>query len=208
MRVLFAPDAFKGTIDAADAAQALADGWLDVRPGDETVILPLADGGEGTLDAVARGVPDAVRRPIAGVSEPDGRAVDSSWLLLPDGTALVELASVSGLPLLDAPDPLGAHTAGLGTVIADALHTGATAARQLSSVIARYSKVDLLCLDEFGYANPDKKGSKLLFRIFTEREEAKPPPSPPTPRSPNGTRPSATVGSARPSPTASPSAPP
>ncbi|MFF7250753.1 IS21-like element helper ATPase IstB [Embleya sp. NPDC008237] len=46
-------------------------------------------------------------------------------------------------------------------------------ARRLSSVIARYSKVDLLCLDEFGYLNLDKKGAKLLFQIFTEREERK-----------------------------------
>lgn len=49
----------------------------------------------------------------------------------------------------------------------------ADAARRLSSVIARYSKVDLLCLDEFGYLNLDKKGAKLLFQIFTEREECK-----------------------------------
>ncbi|WP_425585582.1 IS21-like element helper ATPase IstB [Streptomyces lunalinharesii] len=49
----------------------------------------------------------------------------------------------------------------------------ADAARRLSSVIARYSKVDLLCLDEFGHLNLDKKGAKLLFQIFTEREECK-----------------------------------
>lgn len=49
----------------------------------------------------------------------------------------------------------------------------ADAARRLSSVIARYSKVGLLCLDEFGYLNLDKKGAKLLFQIFTEREERK-----------------------------------
>lgn len=49
----------------------------------------------------------------------------------------------------------------------------ADAGRRLSSVIARYSKVDLLCLDEFGYLNLDKKGAKLLFQIFTEREECK-----------------------------------
>ncbi|WP_338895226.1 IS21-like element helper ATPase IstB [Streptomyces sp. TG1A-60] len=49
----------------------------------------------------------------------------------------------------------------------------ADAGRRLSSVIARYSKVDLLCLDEFGYLNLDRKGAKLLFQIFTEREECK-----------------------------------
>ncbi|MGW3044665.1 ATP-binding protein [Kitasatospora sp. NPDC001159] len=40
-------------------------------------------------------------------------------------------------------------------------------------MIARYSKIDLLCLDEFGYLNLDRKGAKLLFQIFTEREERK-----------------------------------
>ncbi|MFR9676597.1 IS21-like element helper ATPase IstB [Streptomyces sp. TR06-5] len=49
----------------------------------------------------------------------------------------------------------------------------ADAAKRLSPVIARYSKVDLLCLDEFGYLNLDRKGAKLLFQIFTEREERK-----------------------------------
>ncbi|MFJ4638478.1 IS21-like element helper ATPase IstB [Streptomyces hygroscopicus] len=49
----------------------------------------------------------------------------------------------------------------------------ADANRRLSSVIARYSKIDLLCLNEFGYLNLDRKGAKLLFQIFTEREERK-----------------------------------
>ncbi|MFF8919052.1 ATP-binding protein [Streptomyces sp. NPDC015032] len=76
---------------------------------------------------------------------------------------------------------------GIGTAIAEAglsvRYTTAAAlvnelveaatAKRLSSVIARYSKVDLLCLDEFGYLNLDKKGAKLLFQIFTEREERK-----------------------------------
>ncbi|WP_443075057.1 IS21-like element helper ATPase IstB [Streptomyces sp. NBC_01435] len=76
---------------------------------------------------------------------------------------------------------------GIGTAIAEAGMTvrytttsalvnelaEADAGRRLSSVIARYSKVDLLCLDEFGYLNLDRKGAKLLFQILTEREERK-----------------------------------
>ncbi|HSA51376.1 MAG TPA: glycerate kinase [Yinghuangia sp.] len=127
MRVLFAPDAFKGTADAATAAEALAAGWLSVRPQDEAVVMPLADGGEGTLAAVARAVPAAVHVPTAAVPGPNGRPVQGAWLRLPDGTGVVELAEVSGLPLLDRPDPLGAHTAGLGAVMAEALRSGATA---------------------------------------------------------------------------------
>ncbi|MFI9617232.1 ATP-binding protein [Streptomyces sp. NPDC052023] len=55
----------------------------------------------------------------------------------------------------------------------DLAEAEAEAGRRRSSVIARYSKVDLLCLDEFGYLNLDKKGAKLLLQIFTEREECR-----------------------------------
>ena len=59
MRVLIAPDSFKGSLGAAAAAAALAEGWLSVRPGDQVTRLPLADGGEGTLDVLAATVPGA-----------------------------------------------------------------------------------------------------------------------------------------------------
>ncbi|RZS80224.1 glycerate kinase [Motilibacter rhizosphaerae] len=124
MRVVLAPDSFKGTVPATRVAAALADGWRSVRPGDELVLLPLADGGEGSLDALELAVPGAVRRAVPGVSGPDGRPVDAAWLLLPDRTGVAELAVASGLPLLDRPDPLGAHTRGLGEVLAAALAEG------------------------------------------------------------------------------------
>ena len=53
MIVLFAPDSFKGTLTSVQVARALADGWLRARPDDEVLLCPLADGGEGTLEAVA-----------------------------------------------------------------------------------------------------------------------------------------------------------
>ncbi|MGZ3586652.1 MAG: glycerate kinase, partial [Candidatus Limnocylindrales bacterium] len=53
MRVLVAPDSFKGSLDSVTVAQALADGWRRGRPADELVLAPLADGGEGTLEAIA-----------------------------------------------------------------------------------------------------------------------------------------------------------
>ena len=59
MRVLIAPDSFKGSLGAAAVAAALAEGWLGVRPGDQVTRLPLADGGEGTLDVLAATVPGA-----------------------------------------------------------------------------------------------------------------------------------------------------
>lgn len=125
MRVVVAPDSFKGSIAAHDAAAAISAGWRSVRPGDEVVELPQADGGEGTLDAIEAAIPDAVRRQAGMVTGPDGRPVSGEWLELPDGTAVVELAQCSGLALMERLDPLGATTRGLGEVIAAALDAGA-----------------------------------------------------------------------------------
>ena len=124
MRVVIALDSFKGSIGAAGAAAALAGGWHAVRPGDEVVCLPLADGGEGTLDVLAAAISGA-RWHQARVTGPSGHPVDSGWLELPGGLAATELARASGLPLMARPDPLGAQTTGLGEIIGHALDTGA-----------------------------------------------------------------------------------
>lgn len=124
-RIVIAPDSFKGTISAAAAAEALADGWRTVRPGDDVVARPMADGGEGTLDAIAAATPGARLMPVT-VTGPDDRPVDTHWLLLPDGTGVVELALTSGLTLLAQPAPFTAHTIGVGEAIAAALDHGVT----------------------------------------------------------------------------------
>lgn len=126
MRVVIAPDSFKGSMDAAAGAEAIGSGWRAVRPLDEVVLLPQADGGEGTLDAIATAVSDARLHDVGPVTGPDGRPVEGHWLELPGGTAVVELAISSGLPLMSRPDPLGATTRGLGEVILAALDAGAT----------------------------------------------------------------------------------
>src|SRR3954452_13065337 len=116
-KVVIAPDSFKGTLGAASAAEALAAGWREVRPDDEVLTLPLADGGEGTLEALGHDLHGACWR-TAAVTGPDGRTVDADWMMLPDGTAVVEMARAAALPLLDLPDPLGATTRGLGQLLA------------------------------------------------------------------------------------------
>jgi len=126
VRVLIAPDSFKGSLDARRVAEAIAEGWRAARPDDDLTLLPQADGGEGTLDAVAAAIPDAIRHSVGDVTGPDGRPVPGEWLVLPDGTAVVELAQSSGIDLMSALDPLGATTRGLGEVIAAALRAGAT----------------------------------------------------------------------------------
>ncbi|QSB24004.1 glycerate kinase family protein [Curtobacterium sp. 24E2] len=125
MRIVVAPDSFKGTATAASVAQAIADGWLTERPDDDVTLVPMADGGEGTLDAFATAVPGAVRVPVT-VTGPAGTPVDADWLRLPDGRAVVELAATSGLPLLDELLPDTATSRGFGEAIAAALDAGAT----------------------------------------------------------------------------------
>jgi glycerate 2-kinase len=125
VRIVIAPDSFKGSIAATAAAAALAEGWRQQRgDGDEIACIPLADGGEGTLDVLAAAVPGA-RWQQATVSGPGRDRVAGCWLELPDRTAVVELARASGLPLLASPDPMGAHTAGTGELIGRALDAGA-----------------------------------------------------------------------------------
>jgi glycerate 2-kinase len=120
---LVCPDKFKGTLSAASATAAMAAGAR--RAGfDDVAELPLADGGEGTLDALlaARG---GSRRQVT-VTGPLGDPVQAEWALLPGGVAVVEMARASGLALVPRQrDPLRASTRGTGELIAAALRAGA-----------------------------------------------------------------------------------
>lgn len=124
--MVIAPDSFKGSLSAREVAAAIARGWRSVRPFDEIFCIPLADGGEGTLDAVETATTGSVRRSAGLVTGPDGRPVPGEWLELPDGTAVVELAGSTGLPLMRELDAMAATTRGLGEVIRSALDGGAT----------------------------------------------------------------------------------
>lgn len=125
LSVVIAPDSFKGSAAAAEVADAIASGWRNVRPGDDVVLCPQADGGEGTIDAVASVDAGARRRSAGMVTGPDRRLVAGEWLELADGTAVIEMAQMSGLPLMGRLDPLGATSEGLGQVIAAAIDAGA-----------------------------------------------------------------------------------
>jgi glycerate 2-kinase len=121
--VLACPDKFRGTLTAAEAADAMAAG-LETAGYDEVRRLPLADGGEGTLDALlaARGGSDRTMT----VTGPLGEPVEAAWGVLPDGTAVVEMARASGLALVGGRnDPLRASTRGTGELVAAAVRAGA-----------------------------------------------------------------------------------
>lgn len=122
--VLVAPDSFKGSLSSVAVAAALAVGWRRGRPADTLRLTPLADGGEGTLDAVAVGGGWEVATVAA--SDPLGRPLTARFLRAGD-RAVVELAEASGLSRLAEGelDALGASTYGTGEVIVAAIGLGA-----------------------------------------------------------------------------------
>jgi glycerate kinase len=126
LRVLIAPDSFKGSLSSVDVARALAEGWARARPGDELVLAPLADGGEGTLAAIAESGGWEWRECQA--HDPLGRPLTARWLRSTDGTrAAVELAEASGLSRLprDEPrNPVAATTEGTGEILRAVLDAG------------------------------------------------------------------------------------
>ncbi|MBO4322365.1 MAG: glycerate kinase [Clostridia bacterium] len=120
IKIVIAPDSFKGSISAADAAEAVAEGLGSVL-GDRvlTVMKPVADGGEGTLDAL---VPAGGRISLE-VTGPDGDRVRAEYGIA-GGTAVIEMARASGLTLSSVRRAATATTFGTGELIADALDRG------------------------------------------------------------------------------------
>jgi glycerate kinase len=120
---LVAPDSFKGTFSAREVAAAIADG---LRSADrEARELPVADGGEGTMEVLVTALGGEVRTVTA--SDPLGRPIEARYALLPDGSAVVETAQASGLGLVDEDerDAWAASTRGTGELIVAAVETGA-----------------------------------------------------------------------------------
>jgi glycerate 2-kinase len=123
-RVVLAPDKFKGSLTAAEVAEALAAGMQEMLPGLETIMLPVADGGDGT---VAAALSAGFAKIIVDAVGPTGEPVQAPYAL--DGDrAVVELAAVVGLSMLPGGrlEPLRSSTYGLGLVVADAIRRGAT----------------------------------------------------------------------------------
>lgn len=182
MRVVIAPDSFKGSIDAASAASSIAAGWRCERPSDELILLPQADGGEGTLDAIFAAVPGSRFINAGLVPGPDGRATHGDWLLMPDGSGVVELARVSGLPLMARPSPLTASTRGLGAVMASALDAGVSSlticlggSASTDGGAGALAELGLVLVDNEGLAVLD--GGRGLDRIADlDRRSFRPPP--------------------------------
>jgi glycerate kinase len=101
LSVVVAPDSFGGALDSVSVAAAIADGWERVRPDDEILRRPMADGGEGTLAAVADALGGAAELRSVETTDPLGRPITADWLLIDEGRgAFVEMAAASGLARL------------------------------------------------------------------------------------------------------------
>lgn len=125
MKIIIAPDSFKGSLSAQQAADAIKAGVLHAIPDAECVVVPMADGGEGTV----RSLVDATGGVIvtARVTGPLGVPVDADYGILGDGrTAVIEMAAASGIQYVDETtrNPLIATTYGTGELIRDALDHG------------------------------------------------------------------------------------
>ncbi len=125
MKFIFAPDSFKGSLSAMEICDILEKVTARHFPGCETLSVPVADGGEGTVDALLRAMGgERIRTRVTG---PMFAPETAEWGLLPDGkTAVMEMAQASGLPYVpaDQRDPRKATSLGTGEMIAEAVKRG------------------------------------------------------------------------------------
>ena len=125
MKVAIVIDSFKGSLSSIAAGNAAAEGVRRVFPDAECRVRPLADGGEGTVDALVAGLGGEPRR--VTVTGPAGKTVTAKYGLLPDGVAVMEMAEAAGITLVSGEEknPLRTTTYGVGEMILDAVKNGA-----------------------------------------------------------------------------------
>ena len=125
MRLLFVPDSFKGSLSSTVMCQLLEEEAHRVFPQAECISIPMADGGEGTVEAMVSACGGEIGMlPVIG---PDGRAVQAAYGVIADeddDAAVVEMAQASGLPLMAKPDPMTATSFGTGMLLRHCLEAG------------------------------------------------------------------------------------
>lgn len=124
MKVVVAIDSFKGSLSSLEAGEAIREGVLKADKDAEVVIRPLADGGEGTVEALAIGLGGEMIE--CEVTGPLGAPVTAKYCIVKGATAVIEMAQAAGLPLVssDKRDPMVTTTYGVGELIRDAISRG------------------------------------------------------------------------------------
>jgi glycerate kinase len=124
MQIIVAPDSFKGSMSAVEAANSIEKGIKKVFPDAKVIKIPIADGGEGTVEAIVMG--SGGRYKEAVVTGPLGGKLKAQFGILPDGSAVIEMAAASGITLVPREElnPLEATTYGTGEMVKAALDEG------------------------------------------------------------------------------------
>jgi glycerate kinase len=122
LKIIVAPDSFKGSISSIGVCEAVEKGIKEVFPDARVVLLPIADGGEGTVDSFAAAC--ACEKISVTVTGPLGQKAEAVFAVTADGTAVIEMAAASGLTLVRKKNPLKATTYGTGELIKAALDRG------------------------------------------------------------------------------------
>ena len=161
MKFLFASDSFKGSLSSEATAELLSRAAHEVFGDCDTDSVPVADGGEGTVDAVIAA--EKGEKVSVNVQGPlPGSAVDAAYGILPGGRAVIEMAAASGLPLVPDADrnPLNTTTYGTGQLILDALNRGF---RDISIAIGGSATNDggMGCARALGVRFLDAQGAEL-----------------------------------------------
>ena len=171
MKVVVAVDSFKGSMESLEAGDAVKNGVLRVDPTAEVMVRPLADGGEGTVSALAAGMNGTLEQ--VSVTGPLGAPVTAEYgVITLDGTktAVMEMAAAAGLPLL-APEernPLYTTTYGVGEMIKDAIEKGC---RKFIMGIGGSATNDggVGMLQALGFDFLDEKGEPIPYGAITNR---------------------------------------
>ena len=175
MKVVVAVDSFKGSMTSMEAARAVRDGILAADPKTYIVIKPLADGGEGTTDALIEGMHgEKVKITVTG---PYGEKIGSYYGYLPEKkTAVIEMAAAAGITLSDKREPMQATTYGVGEMISDAIDRGCRniimgigGSATTDGGIGMMKALGIQFLDENG--NDVGEGAQALFRVRKIQKE-------------------------------------
>ncbi len=121
-RIILIPDSFKGTMSSSEICQIMETAIQEFLPDIEIVSIPIADGGEGTVDALLEGV--GGEKITLTVQHPLGHDIKSFYALLDNGSVAVEMAAAAGLPLMEELDVMNSSTYGVGQLMKDALEKG------------------------------------------------------------------------------------
>ncbi|EQK44930.1 glycerate kinase family protein [[Clostridium] bifermentans ATCC 19299] len=125
MKIVISIDSLKGSLTSIEAANAIKKGILSVDNKSDVVIMPLADGGEGTVEALVQGMNGEEK--VISVTGPINEKVNATYGILKEtNTAIIEMAQASGLPLVPAElrNPLNTTTYGVGEIIKEAIEKG------------------------------------------------------------------------------------